>query len=394
MRKSSAIFLALVLLAASAGPLSAQLAIDTAVTLPAARTAAIGGVHVALADDLTSLFSNPAGFTSVVPELRLAELTVGLAGPVFSLADFILQVAGGADPAALASSSSVQSLFGSLYASGSLNGPLAIGYVGNGLGLGVFNTSRLTVTSVGILGTAGVEMKEDLLFAGGYAFSIPLPKASQSTLAIGFMIKSFVEGGIGFSESTLGVISLLSSPDPAVLLAQPFSVELGAGLDAGIRYSWADVISVGIVGRNIPTFTVRNSYSSFNSFLGQASPVTSLGYVPVDLAAGVMLSPRLGLLDRYITHLKILLDYGDILDFWLHPDTADNWILHVGVGVELTILEILSFRGGFSQGYFSAGLGLDLAFCRLDVAMFGQELSAEPGLRPTFNILLGLAFKL
>jgi hypothetical protein len=362
--------------------------------VPAARTAAIGGTHVALADDLSSLFSNPAGFVQAGPEMRLAELTVGLSGPVFRLADFILQIAAGSDPLALISSSSGQSLFKSLYASGALNGPIAIGYVGNGLGFGIFNTSGITLTTVGTIPTVSAEVKEDLLFAGGFAFSIPLPEAARSTLDIGIMIKSFVEGNVGFSKSILELFSLVGSPDPSVLIDQPFSLDLGAGLDAGIRYSWNKLISVGLVGRNIPTFTVRNSYASILSFVGQAAPATTFGYVPVDLSAGLMFTPGLGFLDRYITNLKIFLDYSDILDFWLHPDTAANWVLHLGFGTELTVLEILSLRGGFSDGYFSAGLGMDLSFFRLDVAMFGQELSAEPGLRPVFNVLVGVAFKI
>jgi hypothetical protein len=207
------------------------------------------------------------------------------------------------------------------------------------------------------------------------------------------MIKSFVEGGVELSESLLDLYSVIASANPGVLINQPFSLGLGAGLDAGIRYSWNGLISVGLVGRNIPTFTARNTYSSIVS-LGQSAPVTGFGYVPVDLSAGLMFTPGLGFLDRYITHLKIFLDYSDILDFWLHPDTAANWVLHVGLGTELTILEILSLRGGFADGYFSAGLGMDLSFFRLDVAMFGQELSLEPGLRPAFNVLFGIAFKI
>jgi hypothetical protein len=393
MRRPLRASLALALLAVSASPLFAQLSIDTTVEIPAARTAAIGGVHVALADDLSSLFSNPAGFVQAGPEMRLAELTVGLSGPVFRLADFILQAVGSGNPAALISSGAAQDLFQNLYTSGSLNGPLAIGYVGNGLGFGIFNTSRVTFTTVNALLPVSAEVKEDLLFAAGFAFSIPLPEAARSTLDIGLMIKSFVEGGVELSESLLDLYSVIASANPGVLINQPFSLGLGAGLDAGIRYSWNGLISVGLVGRNIPTFTARNTYSSIVS-LGQSAPVTGFGYVPVDLSAGLMFTPGLGFLDRYITHLKIFLDYSDILDFWLHPDTAANWVLHVGLGTELTILEILSLRGGFADGYFSAGLGMDLSFFRLDVAMFGQELSLEPGLRPAFNVLFGIAFKI
>jgi hypothetical protein len=165
-------------------------------------------------------------------------------------------------------------------------------------------------------------------------------------------------------------------------------------LDLGIRYSLWDVITIGIVGRNLPTFTMRNSYGSLNSFISGGVPTSEYGYVPMDLSAGLMFSPGLGFLDRVISRFKLFAEYGDILDFVTHPATARNPFLHIGLGTELTLLEILAFRGGFYDGYFSAGLGLDLSFMRLDLSMFGRELSGEPGLRPVFNVILGALFRL
>ena len=68
--------------------------------------------------------------------------------------------------------------------------------------------------------------------------------------------------------------------------------------------------------------------------------------------------------------------------------------LHVGLGAELVLLDILSFRGGFNQGLFAAGLGMDLTVFQLSFSMFGNELSGEPGVRPIYNILLGLDFRI
>jgi hypothetical protein len=389
----AALTLAAALLGLAAVPASADLLLTQAPELPGTRAASLGGTHVALGDDLSSLFSNPAGFAHAGPQMSLAELTVGLGGPVFSLADFVLQIMGGADPLTLLTSQAGQDLFRSLYASAGLNGPIAFGYVGNGLGFGFFNTTGVTFTTVGTLPTVSAEVKEDILFLGGYSFTVPLPPQARSTLDIGLMLKTYVEGKVSFSQSILSLLALLASPDFGFLLSQPFSLVVGAGLDAGVLYSWNNLISVGIVGRNIPTFTLTSAYPSVLSFSG-TTPVQSLGYAPVDLAAGLMFTPSLGYLDRYITHLKIFLDYGDILDFWLHPATAKNWILHFGVGTELSVLEVLSLRVGFGDGYFSTGVGLNLSFCQLNVAMFGQELSGQPGLRPVFNMLVGLEFRI
>jgi hypothetical protein len=61
--------------------------------------------------------------------------------------------------------------------------------------------------------------------------------------------------------------------------------------------------------------------------------------------------------------------------------------------VEVVMLQILALRAGFNEGYFSAGLGLNLTFFSLNLTMFGSELSTEPGLRPVYNLLLGLEFR-
>ena len=82
------------------------------------------------------------------------------------------------------------------------------------------------------------------------------------------------------------------------------------------------------------------------------------------------------------------------MDFVTHPATATNPVLHIGVGLELTLLEILSLRGGFYDGYFSAGLGINMSFMKLNAAMFGRELSSEPGVNPAYNLAVGLEFSM
>ena len=57
----------------------------------------MGGYHAALTDDLTSLFSNPAGFQSVEPVLRISQTTFGLSGPLFDIAGIVMDVLAGAD---------------------------------------------------------------------------------------------------------------------------------------------------------------------------------------------------------------------------------------------------------------------------------------------------------
>ncbi len=358
-----------------------------------ARLEAMGGDHAALADDISVLFDNPAGFRSVRPQFSVAELSANLSGPVFSIADLVLRIAGGADPLSLLADPSVQTLLTSLYASAVVAGPLSFGYVGNGLGFGFFNSSGLTFTTQGTVPTVAASLGENLAFVGGYAFRIPLPASWQSTLDLGVSVKAMASGGISLSESILGVFSLLASPSASLLLSQPFVLDIGFGVDAGVLYSWNSILSVGIVGKDLYAPVVRNTYASLAGFTSGATPALDYGLAPINLGAGVVFTPPLGNLSSYLSGLKIALDYSDILDFLTHPSTATNPVLHVGLGVEVILLDILALRAGFGDGYFSAGLGLNLTAFRLNLTMYGSELSTEPGLRPAYNLLVGFEFR-
>lgn len=50
--------------------------------------------------------------------------------------------------------------------------------------------------------------------------------------------------------------------------------------------------------------------------------------------------------------------------------------VHMGIEVGLPLLAL---RGGFSQGYYTAGMGYNLPFLTIDAATYGVELGAYPG---------------
>jgi len=127
---------------------------------------------------------------------------------------------------------------------------------------------------------------------------------------------------------------------------------------------------------------------------GQAPAAQSNLLTPLDLSVGVGFRPALGRLDRVVSDLVLLLDYVNILDFVVDPANARNPVLHVGLGAEVELLDVLSLRAGFSDGLLAAGLGIDLRICTLNLSMFGQEMSSEPGVAPVFNFMLGVEFRL
>jgi hypothetical protein len=179
------------------------------------------------------------------------------------------------------------------------------------------------------------------------------------------------------------------------LTGSPLQLFSGVGIDAGITYRWAEIIAVAVTGDNLFTPTATLSYDELSGFLDASADAGSPAYgtVPQAINFGVAYTPGLGRAERYVRDLAVLLDYRDAFDFWLDPANAENFILKLGLGVEARLLQALSLRAGFSQGLFAAGLGIDMPVVKITAAVYGTELSAEPGLRPVYNIIFGLEFR-
>ena len=368
------------------GTLTAQ----TTPSFPSARAAALGGPHVAGADDLGVLFANPAGFRSAGPELSVAEVNVNVAGPIFDTASVIIAAAS-SDPEEILQSPNVLSLLSNFNAIANIGGPIAFAFVGDGLGFGLYNTSRIVLNGVGAIPNITAAISEDIMFLGGYAVRIPFGEDSIHALDIGASLKAFVTGSVEVERSVLD-LAMNFDLDESIILDEPFTLDVGVGFDLGIHYQIGDVLSFGLVGRDLYTPINSSSFATTQDFLDSV-PATSTAtpVAPINVAAGMQWSPDMGVQQAF-SDLNVLLTYDDIFDFWTNPTEATNPILHVGLGVEIVMLEALALRAGFNQGLFAAGLGLDLSVFQLNLSMFGTEQSAQPGLAPLYNVLLGLGF--
>ena len=371
----------------------AQRVDESNVSVPNARDAALGGSHIALPSGFQTMFSNPAGLIDVEPQFSFSELTFRFTGPVFSLSSVIIQGVGG-DFAALLASPSVQSLLSSIYANLSLTGPLYFGYAGAGMGFAVLNDSEVLFRNVG---TTGIEarLSERFLLSAGYGLGIPLPESWRSSLSLGFGLKGFVRGDVVVSTSLLGLPTLVESISLDLLTGSPFELITGIGIDAGVSYWWRDTLGVALTADNLYTPTAVLSYDTLGGFLDSSIDPGEPTYSSMaqDITVGLAYTPHLGTFERYVQNLSLMLDYRDIFDFWIDPANAENIILKFGLGVEATLLQVLSIRAGFSEGLFAAGLGIDMSFVELSAAMYGTELSMEPGLRPVYNLIFGLEFR-
>lgn len=346
---------------------------------------ALGGRHVALAEGLPSLFSNPAGLAAAKPVISAARLGLGVSGPVFDIANILISSTDyQTDLVSLLKTSGYK-----LYAAADLSGPISFAYVGQGLGFGIFNDTRVVI-DVKSVSSVKVSLTEDVLIVGGYGFRIPT--GAKSALDIGFTAKGYVRGAFVLDGGLLELSGLMSNP--ALILGQPFVLTTGIGLDAGVRWNWAEIVAVGISCTDAYSPSNVSTYSSLSAFISDPATAISTkatGLVAPDLGFGLMFRPPLGILDRVLDDLTIVLDYNDLLD--LLAPIPRNAILNVDLGVELRILEILSARVGIKEALPQAGVYFDLNALKMGVSVWGDELGYEPGERSVYNLALSFDFE-
>lgn len=351
--------------------------IEDELFIESARLSAIGGPHVAFTDDFSVLFTNPAGFQSVEAGWNYCDLTITTVGPIFDIVNVILE----------GDLADIPGLIRGMYAGIDVVGPISFGYIGDGLGIGFFNTTGIFIENTTPM-TVELIVDEEILLCSGYSFRMPI-KSENHILDIGFLLKCFIKGEIVITTSVLDLMSI----DAGTLMSEPFYLIAGIGLDLGILYSYKGIFTVGMVGKDVFTPVRRTEYSNISACFDGSGGTSENGIVPFNFAIGIEYNPELKRIKKHINDFRILLDYNDIFDFIVHPETSKHPLLHIGLGLEIKLLKILSLRGGLYQGLLSAGFGVELGVFTLNIAMFGREFSSEPGLKSVYNIQIGLEFQ-
>jgi hypothetical protein len=347
--------------------------------MPSARSSGLGGNHTALADDFYSLFTNPAAFVGVEEEYSLAEITFTGYGPIFEILDLVM----GSDFNSL-EDLDLSGIIGDRgFAAGfDLGGPLALGWVGRGLGLGVFSRMKIDAAVNGL--TLRPAVFGEILMVGGYSFRVlDIP---DHVLDLGFLGKGFFRGALHLDASIFDVDKIFEDP-----LSKEFKTYLGLGLDLGIKYTFAENLSASLVCFDAYSPALVSAFSSYKAFQNNEVPIRSYGTISPRLDLGLKYRIRSPFLDRYISNLSVMADYRDFLD--LRSLIPRNPILNVGIGVELVLLNVLSLRAGISEALPAAGFGLDLTFMKLDCSIHGKELGIDPGIQPVYVLDMALLFR-
>jgi hypothetical protein len=347
--------------------------------MPSARAAGFGGIHTAQGDDLSALFSNPAGFVDVKKQFGAAEMTISLYGPVFELADLAANSGGNINLSPLVGA-------GGFAAGADIGGPIAVGYINKGFGIGLFN--RTTVDARVTASKVKPVAAEEIFVTAGYSFRTLNLKSNY--LDVGFLAKGFYRASMKFGPAGDGV-SIINVADIIDGWEQfPAESQFGMGFDLGVKYSYGSVFSAAIAAYDAFSPTLVQKYDTLSDFGDKGHQ--SFARVTPRLAVGFLYRIKSDRINRYLDDWTLMLDYRDLLDLGIAL-IPRNPILNVSFGTEIKLLKVLSIRAGIADALPSLGFGLDLKALKLDLAIRGREMGLDPGILPVYEISLGFLFR-
>ncbi len=265
------------------------------------------------------------------------------------------------------------------------------GYVGHGFGFGLIGTvdgmapKTRTITSIQGSATA------TLAFVGGYSYKFDLGPVN---LAVGANIRPMWRVKL----TDLNINSLLGAMKASSALDQfTWLSGWGIGFDLGAIAKW-NILTFGLSLRDIAH--TRYQYKAANISSGDISPFSGTDYSglpyisPMTLRLGVGVKPDFGKANRIIAfkaHTEVvipLIDASTIDDF-----EAKSFWASLHLGAEAKLIDIFSFRVGFSGGYPTVGLGFDLFIAELNFAFYGEESGRRSGDQPQMGASFELVFR-
>jgi hypothetical protein len=369
-----------------------------------------GNSFTAISSGFNALMSNPAGFAMnktvkyketenedgerVVEKKERGEVTVlgvlpyAMLNP-FTLYDDLVDVGEIAEEEiidAILNQSTTNGIGAGLQA--------GFGYVGHGLGLGLVTTvDMLFPQTDNILGING-DITATVALVGGYAYKFDF---GFMNLAVGADVRPMwrvkaqdisINTVLGFMSGDSGDIDL-SAIDALTGFAIGFDV--GAIAEIGMLSIGASIRDIG---------HTRYLYEQTNLEDLQYDPLNGTEYdgleyiTPMTLRLGAALHPDLGRISKFIDP-KVHLEY--VIPMVIDDDVADyeaqSFWANLHAGAEIKLLSFLSIRGGYSSGYLTAGLGIDMVIAELNAALYSNETGTRSGSNQQMGVAVELAFR-
>jgi hypothetical protein len=332
-------FAALILIVSAQARAEVQSAQNSSV-----RALGMGDAYTALADDSSSLFYNPAGLARVRGlNWKIFSLHAGASGLEAYNKIKDLNGSGGGDQL----SDTIQKLYGD-HVSSAVGGESM--FTMPMLGIGVYNHTDALIKVDNPVYPA---LQTDVINDYGY------------TLGVGVPLGPFLQAGLNLryvkrtgARLPLGA-SVLADLDIDKLKAQVTRWGVGYAADTGMNLILPApffTATLSAVWKNMG----KTNYRSENT--AQILPSDDNN---ITLGAALKF-------DTPVLSIAPALDFQNLNRTDIQLARKFNFGIEIG-------LPLVDIRGGFREGYYTAGAGVNLGLFRVDVATYGVELGAYPG---------------
>jgi outer membrane protein OmpA-like peptidoglycan-associated protein len=323
------------------------------------RPMAMGGAFVAVANDENALFYNPAGLARInYWRFTLPNWTYGTDTRSFDDATYLLGKQG--DFSNLMNGQAIPADTASRLSNARVHetADLNFSYIQPGWGFGgwVFSDA-LAQTGAIVLPEASWNARAGLIEDTSFGWGFDLPSAG--TLAFGLGFKAIQQGQTIAEDKNIADIK---NPD--------VRMSWGGGVDLGVLYQPTTELSFGVMVADLYT-RILEEVQVPNLKVGFAYKPHWLNFE--DLGTTLALD-------------FVELNWQGDNEFKNNPTNASVVNLSkMRVGLEFVLSGLIALRGGFYEGYPTAGVSLTTGFINVEWAYFGRELGTYPGQDPEWN---------
>ncbi|MDR0599365.1 MAG: hypothetical protein LBG84_04695 [Treponema sp.] len=356
--------------------------------IPTARSAGMGGAHVAYTDNVFGLLINPSAIMrvnqrsafAISPTLLNPQSTFQLIKPV--------RGAVSGDVGRIGDAMDILSKkHGKVPLGLDLREfPLSIAWVANGLGFGLWDRVFVNPNIIGT--TVEMNVYGDVMLPVGFA--VKVLDAEHHKVDAGIVIKPFVR-----IKTTGAEVQITELMDNSFDFMDHFSVPviLGAGVDMGLTYRWTEGFTAGITFADI--FTRGKVVGNI------AGEDTNSYYIPFSLNLGAAYDFKIGKFwadaPRFVADMGIavMADWHDFVNIFQQDDYLKrNAKLNFSAGLQVSMFnDIFMVRAGMNEMLPAVGLGMDLGTFEVNLAYYGKELGLEPGQLSAAALDLTIAFR-
>ena len=380
-----------------------------------ARYDAMGQSGIALPTRLDSFFTNPAnlgvkrGFAVSVPSFSFTMYNIQpMVSDPDAMENFNALIAGDTDAAVPFATKYLENLGSgrNMISKIDIGVALKLGVIGAGtnvqiklhtLNEGTSVASQNVIPEVNVAQTVGLGLK--IIDTDVFSFS-----AGASISAV---YKAYFKG-IGGSK-ILDLIGGDSDPDKVLLWDTPVMGGYAIPFNLGITFGlFEDQLTLSATANNLNGKFYMKSYTGagylVNSYfegtieVPDDAPVArdSVDFeveTPWTLNFGAAFAPKMNAIQPVIT--ADLIDMFELIkSFNQESFRASDLLLHLNLGAELGLFQIVKARVGVNRGFLSVGAGVWLPFAELDASYGWQEFGEELGDHPvdSFTVKFSIGY--